>query len=156
MEQELPKTGTSKCHWSLKEMKGVKAVGPDDTPVEVWKHQRDVAVELWTRLVNMMLEKDWRMEEKCAAADFHESGRRAQMWQLQGINLMIYEILKRIVEARQRAEASVCRYQYGFFPRKRTTDAVFLLRLLIENRHVCGCGAQSESGIKSEHLLLLW
>lgn len=33
-------------------VKGVKAVGPDDTPVEVWKHRGDVAMELWTRLVN--------------------------------------------------------------------------------------------------------
>lgn len=85
VEQEVAKISTSKCSWSLKEMKGVKAGGPDDTPVEVWKHQGDVAMELWTRLVNMTLEKAWRMEEKCAASDHHESGRCAQMWHLQGL-----------------------------------------------------------------------
>lgn len=43
-------------------MKGVKAVGPDDTPMEVWKHQGDMAMELWTRLVNIMIETAWRIE----------------------------------------------------------------------------------------------
>lgn len=54
VDQDLAMISTSKCSWSFEEMKGVKAVGPDDTPVEVWKHQEDVAMELWTRLVNRM------------------------------------------------------------------------------------------------------
>lgn len=82
--------------------------------IEAWKHQGDVAMELWTRLVNMMLEKTWRIKESAE--------------------------------------------QYGFLPRKRTTEAVFLLRLLIEKGgvRVCEKGAHGGSGIRSEHLLLLW
>ena len=66
----------------------MKAVGPDDAPLEVWKHQGNVAIKHWTRLVKTMLDKAWRMKEKSAAPDLHESGRCAQMWQLQRINLV--------------------------------------------------------------------
>ena len=37
-----------------------------------------------------------------------------------------------MVEARLRAEVSICEQQYGFMPKKSTTDAVFALRMLIE------------------------
>lgn len=46
VDQDVAKISTSKCSWSFEEMKSVKAVGPDDTPVEVWKHQGDVAMML--------------------------------------------------------------------------------------------------------------
>ncbi|KAF7647582.1 hypothetical protein LDENG_00169870 [Lucifuga dentata] len=51
-----------------------------------------------------------------------------------GIKLMSHtmKLWERVVEARLRAEVSISEQQYGFMPRKSTTDAVFALRMLIE------------------------
>ena len=42
------------------------------------------------------------------------------------------KIWERVVEARLRQKVQICEQQYGFMPRKSTTDAIFALRLLIE------------------------
>ncbi|KAF3697446.1 hypothetical protein EXN66_Car013126 [Channa argus] len=42
------------------------------------------------------------------------------------------KLWERVVEARLRAEVNICEQQYGFMPRKSTTDAVFALRMLME------------------------
>ena len=38
----------------------------------------------------------------------------------------------RIIEARLRDRVEISKHQYGFMPGKRTTDAMFALRMLIE------------------------
>jgi hypothetical protein len=42
------------------------------------------------------------------------------------------KLWERIVEARLRREVRICEQQYGFMPKKSTTDALFALRMLIE------------------------
>ena len=42
------------------------------------------------------------------------------------------KIQKRVVEARLRDEVIICEQQYGFMPRKSSTDAMFALRMLME------------------------
>ena len=60
------------------------------------------------------------------------------MWQLQrnkADEVTITDTMKlweRVVEARLRAEVSICEQQYGFMPKKTTTDEVFALRMFIE------------------------
>ncbi|KAK3555243.1 hypothetical protein QTP86_010532 [Hemibagrus guttatus] len=51
-----------------------------------------------------------------------------------GIKLMRYtmKLWERVVEARLRKVVEVCEQQYGFMPRKSTTDAIFALRILME------------------------
>ena len=51
-----------------------------------------------------------------------------------GIKLMSHtmKIWERVVEARLRQEGEICEQQYGFMPRKSTTDAIFALRMLME------------------------
>ena len=39
---------------------------------------------------------------------------------------------KRVVEARLRREVTISEQQYGFMPRKTTTDAMFALRVLMK------------------------
>ncbi|KAK3521729.1 hypothetical protein QTP70_015847, partial [Hemibagrus guttatus] len=39
---------------------------------------------------------------------------------------------RRVVEARLRKVVEICEQQYGFMPRKSTTDAIFALRILME------------------------
>ncbi|KAI5095388.1 hypothetical protein C0J45_15463 [Silurus meridionalis] len=51
-----------------------------------------------------------------------------------GIKLISHtmKLWERVVEARLREEVSICEQQYGFMPRKSTTDALFALRMLME------------------------
>ncbi|KAK3536886.1 hypothetical protein QTP86_027004 [Hemibagrus guttatus] len=51
-----------------------------------------------------------------------------------GIKLMSHtmKLWKRVVEARLRKVVEICEQQYGFMPRKSTTDAIFALRILME------------------------
>ncbi|KAK3549439.1 hypothetical protein QTP86_001440 [Hemibagrus guttatus] len=51
-----------------------------------------------------------------------------------GIKLMSHtmKVWERVVEARLRKVVEICEQQYGFMPRKSTTDAIFALRILME------------------------
>ncbi|KAK3562946.1 hypothetical protein QTP86_011695 [Hemibagrus guttatus] len=51
-----------------------------------------------------------------------------------GIKLMSHtmKLWERVVEARLRKVVEICEQQYGFMPRKSTTDAIFALRILME------------------------
>ncbi|KAK3540870.1 hypothetical protein QTP86_002452 [Hemibagrus guttatus] len=42
------------------------------------------------------------------------------------------KLWERVVEARLRKVVEICEQQYGFMPRKSTTDAIFTLRILME------------------------
>ncbi|KAK3564141.1 hypothetical protein QTP86_008496 [Hemibagrus guttatus] len=42
------------------------------------------------------------------------------------------KVWERVVEARLRKVVDICEQQYGFMPRKSTTDAIFALRILME------------------------
>ena len=42
------------------------------------------------------------------------------------------KLWERVVEARLREEVKICEQQYGFMPRKSTSDAMFALRMLME------------------------
>ena len=51
---------------ALKKMKGGKAVGPDDIPIEVWKCLGDEGISWLTKLFNTILKTkkmpdEWRM-----------------------------------------------------------------------------------------------
>ncbi|KAK3521385.1 hypothetical protein QTP70_004119 [Hemibagrus guttatus] len=44
------------------------------------------------------------------------------------------KLWERVVEARLRKVVEICEQQYGFMPRKSTTDAIFALRILMKYR----------------------
>ncbi|KAK2899938.1 hypothetical protein Q8A73_013067 [Channa argus] len=137
VEQEVAKISKSEVRRTLKRMKSGKAVGPDDIPVEVWKCLGEVAVEFLTSLFNKILESE-RMPEDLRKSVlvpiFKNKGDVQSCGNYRGIKLMSHtmKLWERVVEARLRAEVSICEQQYGFMPRKSTTDAVFALRTLME------------------------
>ena len=51
-----------------------------------------------------------------------------------GIKLLSHtmKLWERVVERRLRREVVISEQQYGFMPKKSTTDAIFALRLLVE------------------------
>ncbi|KAK3566831.1 hypothetical protein QTP86_004565 [Hemibagrus guttatus] len=118
-------------------MKSGKAVGPDDIPVEVWKCLGEAAVEFLASLFNRVLESE-RMPEEwrrgVLVPIFKNKGDVQSCSNYRGIKLMSHtmKVWERVVEARLRKVVEICEQQYGFMPRKSTTDAIFALRILME------------------------
>ncbi|KAK3506551.1 hypothetical protein QTP70_009032 [Hemibagrus guttatus] len=118
-------------------MKSGKAVGPDDIPVEVWKCLGEAAVEFLTSLFNRVLESERMPEEwrrSVLVPIFKNKGDVQSCSNYRGIKLMSHtmKLWERVVEARLRKVVEICEHQYGFMPRKSTTEAIFALRILME------------------------
>ncbi|XP_061647396.1 uncharacterized protein LOC133486382 [Phyllopteryx taeniolatus] len=69
VDQEVAMISKGEVRKASKRMKNGKAVGPDDIPVEVWKHLGEVAVEFLTSLFNRILAREkmpeeWRKSKK--------------------------------------------------------------------------------------------
>ncbi|KAK3575497.1 hypothetical protein QTP86_028193 [Hemibagrus guttatus] len=137
VEQKVDKIRKDEVRKALKRMKSVKAVGPDDIPVEVWKCLGEAAVEFLTSLFNRVLESERMPEEwrrSVLVPIFKNKGDVQSCSNYRGIKLMSHtmKLWERVVEARLRKVVEICEQQYGFMPRKSTTDAIFALRILME------------------------
>ncbi|KAK3506625.1 hypothetical protein QTP70_011141 [Hemibagrus guttatus] len=137
VEQEVDKIRKDEVRKALKRMKSGKAVGPDDIPVEVWKCLGEAAVEFLASLFNRVLESERMPEEwrrSVLVPIFKNKGDVQSCSNYRGIKLMSHtmKLWERVVEARLRKVVEICEQQYGFMPRKSTTDAIFALRILIE------------------------
>ncbi|KAK3507156.1 hypothetical protein QTP70_009289 [Hemibagrus guttatus] len=137
VEQKVDKIRKDEVRKALKRMKSGKAVGPDDIPVEVWKCLGEAAVEFLTSLFNRVLESDRMPEEwrrSVLVPIFKNKGDVQSCSNYRGIKLMSHtmKVWERVVEARLRKVVEICEQQYGFMPRKSTTDAIFALRILME------------------------
>ncbi|KAK3565948.1 hypothetical protein QTP86_023273, partial [Hemibagrus guttatus] len=137
VEQKVDKIRKDEVRKALKRMKSGKAVGPDDIPVEVWKCLGEAAVEFLASLFNRVLESERMPEEwrrSVLVPIFKNKGDVQSCSSYRGIKLMshIMKLWERVVEARLRKVVEICEQQYGFMPRKSTTDAIFALRILME------------------------
>ncbi|KAK3557560.1 hypothetical protein QTP70_030490, partial [Hemibagrus guttatus] len=137
VEQKVDKIRKDEVRKALKRMKSGKAVGPDDIPVEVWKCLGEAAVEFLTSLFNRVLESERMPEEwrrSVLVPIFKNKGDVHSCSNYRGIKLMSHtmKLWERVVEARLRKVVEICEQQYGFMPRKSTTDAIFALRILME------------------------
>ncbi|KAK3515639.1 hypothetical protein QTP70_025326 [Hemibagrus guttatus] len=137
VEQKVDKIRKDEVRKALKRMKSGKAVGPDDIPVEVWKCLGEAAVEFLANLFNRVLESEKMPEEwrrSVLVPIFKNKGDVQSCSNYRGIKLMSHtmKVWERVVEARLRKVVEICEQQYGFMPRKSTTDAIFALRILME------------------------
>ncbi|KAK3517159.1 hypothetical protein QTP86_003882 [Hemibagrus guttatus] len=137
VEQKVDKIRKDEVRKALKRMKSGKAVGPDDIPVEVWKCLGEAAVEFLATLFNRVLESERMPEEwrrSVLVPIFKNKGDVQSCSNYRGIKLMSHtmKVWERVVEARLRKVVEICEQQYGFMPRKSTTDAIFALRILME------------------------
>ncbi|KAK3565433.1 hypothetical protein QTP86_009698 [Hemibagrus guttatus] len=137
VEQKVDKIRKDEVRKALKRMKSGKAVGPDDIPVEVWKCLGEAAVEFLASLFNRVLESERMPEEwrrSVLVPIFKNKGDVQSCSNYRGIKLMSHtmKVWERVVEARLRKVVEFCEQQYGFMPRKSTTDAIFALRILME------------------------
>ncbi|KAK3558095.1 hypothetical protein QTP86_009456 [Hemibagrus guttatus] len=137
VEQKVDKIRKDEVRKALKRMKSGKAVDPDDIPVEVWKCLGEAAVEFLANLFNRVLESERMPEEwrrSVLVPIFKNKGDVQSCSNYRGIKLMSHtmKVWERVVEARLRKVVEICEQQYGFMPRKSTTDAIFALRILME------------------------
>ncbi|KAK3511529.1 hypothetical protein QTP70_009317 [Hemibagrus guttatus] len=137
VEQKVDKIRKDEVRKALKRMKSGKAVGPDDIPVQVWKCLGEAAVEFLASLFNRVLESERMPEEwrrSVLVPIFKNKGDVQSCSNYRGIKLMSHtmKLWERVVEARLRKVVEICEQQYGFMPRKSTTDAIFALRILME------------------------
>ncbi|KAK3563208.1 hypothetical protein QTP86_018266, partial [Hemibagrus guttatus] len=137
VEQKVDKIRKDEVRKALKRMKSGKAVGPDDIPVEVWKCLGEAAVEFLATLFNRVLDSERMPEEwrrSVLVPIFKNKGDVQSCSNYSGIKLMSHtmKVWERVVEARLRKVVEICEQQYGFMPRKSTTDAIFALRILME------------------------
>ncbi|KAK3515275.1 hypothetical protein QTP70_013499 [Hemibagrus guttatus] len=137
VEEKVDKIRKDEVRKALKRMKSGKAVDPDDIPVEVWKCLGEAAVELLTGLFNRVLESERMPEEwrrSMLVPIFKNKGDVQNCSNYRGIKLMSHtmKLWEKVVEARLRKVVEICEQQYGFMPRKSTTDAIFALRILME------------------------
>ncbi|KAK3570786.1 hypothetical protein QTP86_025427 [Hemibagrus guttatus] len=137
VEQKVDNIRKDEVRTALKRMKSGKAVGPDDILVEVWKCLGEAAVEFLTSLFNRVLESERMPEEwrrSVLMPIFKNNGDVQSCSNYGGIKLVSHtmKLWERVVEARLRKVVEICEQQYGFMPRKSTTDAIFALRILME------------------------
>ncbi|KAK3508896.1 hypothetical protein QTP70_013717 [Hemibagrus guttatus] len=137
VEQKVDKIRKDEVRKALKRMKSGKAVGPDDILVEVWTCLGEAAVEFLTSLFSRVLESERMPEEwrrSVLVPIFKNKGDVQSCSNYRGIKLMSHtmKLWERVVEARLRKVVDICEQQYGFMPRKSTTDAIFALRILME------------------------
>ncbi|KAK3514351.1 hypothetical protein QTP70_015880 [Hemibagrus guttatus] len=137
VEQKVDKIRKDEVRKALKRMKNGKAIGPDDIPVEVWKCLGEAAVEFLISLFNRVLESERMPEEwrrSVLVPIFKNKGDVQSCSNYRGVKLMSHtmKLWERVVEARLRKGVEICEQQYGFMPRKSTTDAIFALRILME------------------------
>ena len=122
---------------AMNRMKTGKAVGSDDIPVEAWKCLGELAIDFLTILFNKILE-DERMPDEWKRSVlvpiFKNKGDVQSCSSYRSIKLISHtmKLWERVVEARLRHEVTISEKQYGFMPRKSTTDAMFALRMLME------------------------
>ncbi|VFQ65981.1 unnamed protein product [Cuscuta campestris] len=122
---------------ALRVMRNGRAVGPDEIPVEFWKHAgRDAWVWL-TKLFNVIPRTAWMPDEwreSLLVPLFKGKGDIQSCENYRGIKLLSHtmKVWERVIEYRVRKEVCISENQFGFMPGRSTTKAIHLVRRLME------------------------
>ena len=122
---------------ALGKMKRGKTAGPDGLPAEFWKCLGETAVTFLTAVFNRIMESERMPDEwrKSTLVPIFKNKEAPQYCgNYRGIKLMSHtmKIWERVIEARIRKEVKISEQQFGFMPGKSTTDAIFVLRTIME------------------------
>ena len=122
---------------ALKQMKNGRAVGPDNIPIEVWKGLGEKGINWLTKLFNEILRSkkmpdEWR--KSTLVPIYKNKGDIQSCGNYRGIKLMSHtmKLWERVIERRLRKETQVTENQFGFMPGRSTTEAIYLLRRMME------------------------
>lgn len=122
---------------ALTRMKGGKALGPDNIPIEVWRCLGDIGVVWLTKLFNNIfrtnkMPDEWR--RSILVPIFKNKGDIQSCTNYRGIKLMSHtmKVWERVIEYRLRKMTNVTKNQFGFMPGRSTMEAIFLIRQIME------------------------
>ncbi|VFQ93629.1 unnamed protein product [Cuscuta campestris] len=123
--------------WALRGMRSGRALGPDEIPVEFWKHAGRGAWVWLTKLFNVILRTarmpdEWR--ESLLVPLFKGKGDIQSCENYRGIKLLSHtmKVWERIIECRVRKGVCISENQFGFMPGRSTKEAIHLVRRLME------------------------
>lgn len=122
---------------SLRKMKGGKAPGPDNIPIDAWKALGDAGIDILWLLMKEIMDKEkipeiWR--QSTLIPIYKEKGDIQNCQNYRGIKLMSHtlKLLERIMDQRLRDEVTIGRQQLGFMKGVGTMDGIFSLRQTME------------------------
>ncbi|VFQ65974.1 unnamed protein product [Cuscuta campestris] len=144
---ELGQSGASRVYcrcicqeevvWALRGMRSGRALGPDEIPVEFWKHAGCGARVWLTELFNVILRTarmpdEWR--ESLLVPLFKGKGDIQSCENYRGIKLLSHtmKVWERVIEYRVWKGVCISENQFGFMPGRLTTEAIHLVRRLME------------------------
>ncbi|GKD73212.1 retrovirus-related pol polyprotein LINE-1 [Tanacetum coccineum] len=122
---------------ALQRMGRNKAVGPDQIPIEAWRCLEDEGVKWLTCLFNKIflsakMPEEWRLSEVIPI--YKNKGDAQACSNYRGIKLLSHtmKLWERVIERRLRREMRVSKNQFSFMQLRSMTEAIHLLRSLIE------------------------
>ena len=122
---------------AVRRMRRGRATGPDEIPVEFWKFVGEAGVRWLTALFNEIfrtakMPEAWRWSTMIPL--YKNKGDIQCCNNYRGIKLLSHsmKIWERVVEVRLRRIVSISENQFGFMPGRSTTEAIHLVRRLVE------------------------
>ena len=127
----------SEVREALKRMKGDKAMSPDGIPIKVWRCLGDIAIVCLTKMFNTIFRSNKMLEEwrRSILVPIYKNKREIQgCTTYRGIKLMSHtmKLWKRVIEQHLRGTTHISTNQFGFMPGRSTTEAIFLIRQVME------------------------
>ena len=122
---------------AIKKMGRTKAVGPDNISIEIWRDLGKEGICWLTKLFNVILRthkmpEEWRLS---ILIPLYKNKDDVQVCRnYRGIKLLSHtmKLGERVIERRIRQETVIRENQVGFMPGRSTTEAIHILRRLME------------------------
>jgi hypothetical protein len=122
---------------AIRKMGNGKATGLDEIPVEFWKYVGDVGLKWLTKFFNVILDtcrmpNIWR--QSVVVPLYKNKGDIQCCNNYRGIKLLshTFKVWEKLIESRLRRVVSISENQFGFMPGRSTTEAIHLIRGLME------------------------
>ncbi|KAF3638460.1 putative folate transporter 1, chloroplastic-like [Capsicum annuum] len=122
---------------AIRRMRRGRATGPDEIPVDFWKYASEAGLRWLTDLFDVIFKtarmpEAWRLSMMIPL--YKNSGDVQSCNNYRGSKLLSYtmKIWEMVVERRLRRVVSISENQFGFMPGRSTTEAIHLVRRLVE------------------------
>nr|XP_009795786.1 PREDICTED: uncharacterized protein LOC104242434 [Nicotiana sylvestris] len=126
---------------AMRRMSRGRAIGPNEIPVELWKSVSKEGLEWIARLFNVIfrtkkIPEDWR--RSTIIPMYRNKGDVQNYTNYKGIKLLSHtmKVWEMMIEGRLRRCVSISENQFGFMPERSTTEAIHIVRKLVEQYRV--------------------
>ena len=122
---------------AMRKMRRGRATGPDEIPVELWRCVGRAGLEWLTALFSVIFKtnrmpEEWRWSTMVPL--YKNKGDVQSCNNYRGIKLLSHtmKVWEREVEMKVRRTVSISDNQFGFMPGRSTTEAIHLIRRMVE------------------------